>query len=126
MERLYYTLNQISTTMDLTISEQLVQHRIKMLLPSINSLTILEVKECIFENRKQELQRQNLRNAWRCRQSLDPLLTIEQEFSLHKDSAIDADCSIEVLRAILVFEIETSLKKQLEVQSWMAIGGEVP
>ena len=112
--------------MDSTISERLIQYKLAALLPSINNLTIEEAKGCIFENRKQELQRQNLRNAWRCGQSLDSLLTIEQEFSLYKDSAIDADCSIETLRAILVEEIEISLKKQLEIQSWIVIGGEVP
>ena len=112
--------------MDSTISERLIQYKLAALLPSINNLTIEEVKSYIFENRKQELERQNLRNAWRCGQSLDLLLTIEQEFSLRKDSVIDADCSIEVLRAILIGEIESSLKKQLEIQSWMTIGGEVP
>lgn len=112
--------------MDSTISERLIQYKLAALLPSINNLTIEEVKGCIFENRKQELKRQNLRNAWRCGQSLDSLLTIEQEFSLHKDSAIDADCSIETLKAILIGEIESSLRTQLEIWSWMEIGGEVP
>ena len=112
--------------MDSTIFERIIQYKLAVLLPSINNLTIEEVKSYIFENRKQELQRQNLRSAWRCGQSLDSLLTIEQEFSLHKDSAIDANCSIKVLREILVGEIESSLKKQLEIQSWMEIGGEVP
>ena len=112
--------------MDSTISERLIQYKLAVLLPSINNLTIEEVKGCIFENRKRELQRQNLRNAWRCGQSLDSLLTIEQEFSLHKDSTTDADCSIEVLRSILVGEIENSLRTQLKIWSWMEIGGEVP
>ena len=112
--------------MDLTFSEQIVQSKITALIPIVNCLTIEEVKLCIFENRKQETQRQAIRNAWRHGQSLDISLTIEQEFLLHKNSAIEADSSIETLREILVREIEASLKKQLEVERWMTIGGDIP
>jgi hypothetical protein len=112
--------------MDITTLEQIIQAKIAALLPSINNLTMEEVKHYIFANRKQEAQRQNLRSAWRCGQPIDSLLTIEQEFSLHKGLVIEADSSLEELRSILVREIESSLRKQLEVQSWMASGGQVP
>jgi hypothetical protein len=112
--------------MDTTTLEQIIQAKIAALLPNINKLTIEEVKHYIFANRKHEAQRLNLRSAWRCGQSMDSLLTIKQEFSLHKSLAIEVDLSLEELRSILVKEIETSLRKQFEVQSWMAIGGEAP
>jgi hypothetical protein len=112
--------------MDATTLDRIIQAKIAVLLPRINNLTVEEVKHYIFANRKQETQRQNLRNAWRYGQSLDSLLTIEQEFSLHKGLAIEAGLSLEKLRGILVGEIETSLRKQLEVQSWMTMGGDVP
>lgn len=122
----YYSLNQIKKPMDTTNIEQIIQAKVTKLLPDINRLTTKEVKHYIFANRKHEAQRQNLRSAWRCGQSPDSLLTIEQEFSLHKGLAIEADSTIEELRSILVTEIEASLRKQLEVQSWMVIGGQVP
>jgi hypothetical protein len=112
--------------MDSTTLEQVIKSKVAALLPSINNLTIEEVKHYILANRKHETQRQNLRSAWRCGRSLDSLLTIEQEFSLHKGLIIEADASLEELRSILVREIEASLRKQLEVQSWMASGGQVP
>lgn len=112
--------------MDITTSELMIQSQISALLPSINSLAIEEVKSYIFEMRKQEAQRRNLREAWRCGESLDTSMTIEQEFCLHKDSVIESDLSIESLKAILIKEIKTSISKQLEVQGWMVFGGEVP
>ena len=113
--------------MDITTFELIIQSQISALLPSINSLAIEEVQYYVFEIRRQEVQRKNLLDAWRrYGESSNTSITIEQEFCLHKDSVIESDLSIEDLRAILIEEIKSSMKKQLEVQGWMAIGGEVP
>jgi hypothetical protein len=104
--------------------DRIIERKIALLIPNINQLTISEIKLCIFENRRQETQAENLRSAWRCGQSIDPSLTIEQEFTLHKSSTIDANSSIEELKSILIREIETSLRRQLQTESWMAIGGQ--
>lgn len=112
--------------MDITVSELIIQSQLSTLLPSIISLEIEELKSYIFEIRRQETQRSNLLNAWRCGESLDTSMTIEQEFYLHKSSLTEVDFSAERLRAILIEEIKASMRKQLEVQGWMVIGGEVP
>lgn len=105
--------------------EEIIQYRIAKFVPTIDKLNASELKHYIFANRKQEAQRQNLRNAWRCGKQSDFSLALEQEFSLYKD-LVGVSATAENLKAILIQEIKASLKKELELQLWMQRGGEVP